>query len=216
MSTQINASFSNNRNNGLGTAKAPSTVFDSGYFVVYNGLGGVMPYAASSTLFGAQTGTFVLGETVTQATSSATGVIVAITAAGIVVKTVTGTFDTTHVVTGGTSSATMTPTAVVANSKILGLSNSVVSASSSNFTNTSDVSVSTPVNIMDELDIPVSIGTPTTAMVGQYCSVDPLNPGAVDVTSLSAVSGQILITRVTNSAAAPAGFIKGIIASTVA
>lgn len=59
---------------------------------------------------GTQTGTLVVGETVTQATSSATAVIVAKTATYIDVNTVTGTWDATHLATGGTSSATFTPT----------------------------------------------------------------------------------------------------------
>lgn len=50
---------------------------------------------------------FVVGETVTQATSSATGVVVAfeIASGNIWLDQMTGAFDTTHVVTGGTGAS---------------------------------------------------------------------------------------------------------------
>jgi hypothetical protein len=205
MSAQnINASYANNRNNGIVAAKAPSVVFAPGYFVTYDGLGTVLPYSASETLFFTPTGTFVLGETVSQATSAATGVV----ANGITVKSITGTFDTSHVVTGGTSSATGTPSSILVNSKILGLSNDSVTSASSNFAASSDLNISTPVNILDVLDIPVSAGTATAALVGTYVNVDPANPGQVDV---SAAGTQILVTRVIS-----ATVIKGIIALKVA
>lgn len=59
-------------------------------------------------------GPFVKGETITQATSLATAVVVKVNAGSLVIKTVTGTFDGTHGITGGTSSATATPSAVPA------------------------------------------------------------------------------------------------------
>lgn len=208
MALKILSSFKNNRNNGNGFAKAPSTAFEVGQFVVFNGLGGVMPYLASVTLLGAQTGTFVLGESVSQATSGATGVIVAITAAGITVDTVTGTFDTTHVVTGGTSSATMTPSSVLTDNKILGISNQQITSASSSYTDTSDLNVSTPVTLLDYIDIPVSIGTATTGMVGSYFNIDPLTSGSIDVT---AAGTQILVTRVID-----ADNVVGVIALKVA
>jgi hypothetical protein len=209
MSAQnINASYANNRNNGIVAAKAPSVVFAPGYFVTYDGLGTVLPYSASETLFFTPTGTFVLGETVSQATSAATGVVIAVAANGITVKSITGTFDTSHVVTGGTSSATGTPSSILVNSKILGLSNDSVTSASSNFAASSDLNISTPVNILDVLDIPVSAGTATAALVGTYVNVDPANPGQVDV---SAAGTQILVTRVIS-----ATVIKGIIALKVA
>jgi len=212
----INASFSNNRNNGLPTAKTPSTVFQSGYFVVYTGLGGVIPYSASETLFMTITGTFQLGETVTQATSGATGVVIALDSdfagapSGITVNAITGTFDTSHVVTGGTSGATGTPSTILANNLILGLSNSVVTSASKDWLLTDDINVSTPVAVLDYLDIPVSNGTATAGLVGSYVMVDPANPGQVDVTTAS-TTGQILVTRVTS-----ANTIKGVIAQAVA
>lgn len=217
MSTQnLNASFTNNRNNGMATAKTPLVNFVSGDFLVYTGLGGVIPYAASVTLFMTITGTFQVGETVTQATSGATGIVIDAGTnfspiIGITVGSVTGTFDTSHVVTGGTSGATGTPTTVLSNDKILGLSNSFVNAGSTDWTTTDDVNVSTPVAVLDFLSIPVSNGTPVLAMVGQYVNVDPANPGQVDVSTVSAVSGQILVTRILSST-----MILGVIANAVA
>ena len=58
------------------------------------------------------TGTFVQGETVTQATSGATGVVTSVQTGYLYVKSTVGTFNTTNLVTGGTSAATMTPTVV--------------------------------------------------------------------------------------------------------
>jgi len=57
---------------------------------------------------------FSVGETVTQATSNATGVVVGYDIAGgnIWLDQMTGTFDTTHVVTGGTSGAHGIPTVI--------------------------------------------------------------------------------------------------------
>lgn len=56
---------------------------------------------------------YLTGETVTQATSGATGTVnyYDIANYNLFLKAVTGTFDTSHVVTGGTSGATMTPNA---------------------------------------------------------------------------------------------------------
>jgi hypothetical protein len=60
---------------------------------------------------------FVVGETITQATSNATAVITGVDYNGasstLNINTVSGTFNTTDFVTGGTSSAGMTPTAAV-------------------------------------------------------------------------------------------------------
>jgi hypothetical protein len=59
------------------------------------------------------TGTFTNGEGVTQATSSATGVVLGTTSTQIFLYTVTGTFNATNVVTGDDSGATATPSSVV-------------------------------------------------------------------------------------------------------
>jgi hypothetical protein len=64
---------------------------------------------------GAITGTFQVGEAVTQATSSAGGVITEINLTTSIIyvrQTTTANFNTANVVTGGTSSATTTPSAV--------------------------------------------------------------------------------------------------------
>jgi hypothetical protein len=66
---------------------------------------------------GTVTGTYSLGETVTQASSGATGVVTYYDFANyrVYVKSVTGTFNTSNIVTGGTSGATATP-ATISNS----------------------------------------------------------------------------------------------------
>ena len=53
-------------------------------------------------------GVMTLGETVTQTTSGATGVLISIGATGIYFVSLTGTFDATNVITGGTSLETAT------------------------------------------------------------------------------------------------------------
>lgn len=206
---RINASFANNRNNGLATAKTPSINYDVGQFLVYTGLGGVIPYSASMSItLSGIVGTFVVGETVTGGTSAATGVVLAVAANGLVLTGVTGTFITAEVLTGGTSGATGTSVVLTTNDKILGLSNEGIDSTSSNFATDEDINVSTPNNVMDYLIIPVSSGSATSALVGTYVNVDPANPGAVDV---STPGTQILVTRVVD-----AGTIHGAIALSVA
>lgn len=143
MAIPLNASFQNNRNNGLAVAKAASTLFEVGYFLTFNGTGQVIPVSNAG----------------------------------------------------------------LATDKILGLSNEQVTAATSGFTTTKDIGVSTPVNVLDQLDIPVTIGTATAALVGTYVDVDPANPGAVDV---SIAGDQILVLRVIDAAN-----IVGTIAKTV-
>ena len=92
--------------------------------------------------------------------------------------------------------------------KIIGLSNEQITSASKNYATTDDIGVSTPVNILDELLIPVSAGTATSALVGTYVDVNPSAPGTVDV---STAGTQILITRVID-----ASTIRGVIALTVA
>lgn len=55
-------------------------------------------------------GTFTLGETVTQAVSGATAILVHLGVRGLYVVAITGTFNNTDVITGGTSGATATAT----------------------------------------------------------------------------------------------------------
>lgn len=193
------AQYKNNRNNGEIVTRAPSVVINVGDFIVPTGIaGGYIPYSASETLTMTVTGTFVVGETVSQATSSATGVVVAQSASGITVKSVTGTFDTSHLVTGGTSAATGTPSLITANSKIFGVSNGAYATTDSTFASSgTKINVSTPVKIMDYLYIPVSAGTATSALEGTYVNVDPAHPGSVDVT---AVGTQIYVFQVVDSA----------------
>lgn len=71
------------------------------------------PYEAEYFAGSFTSGTFLDGETVTQATSGATAIVVGDQAAGdrLVVKVVTGTENNSNIWTGGTSSATFTPTA---------------------------------------------------------------------------------------------------------
>jgi hypothetical protein len=57
-------------------------------------------------------GVFTVGETVTQATSGATGIVSKWMNNNLVLSTMTGVFDITHTVTGGTSGATAIPAEV--------------------------------------------------------------------------------------------------------
>ena len=95
-------------NNSYGTYGAVS----SGYLssetpVTATVYGGMLTYNANTL-----TGSFQQGETITQATSSATGVVTSVQTGYLYYKSTSGTFNTTNVVTGGTSGATMTPSAV--------------------------------------------------------------------------------------------------------
>ena len=95
--------------------------------------------------------------------------------------------------------------------KILGLSNQQITAASADYANTDDINVSTPVNIMDFLTIPVTNGDTSSFVVGTYVDVDVAN-GSGSVDSATAGTGtQILITRVIDLQT-----IKGAIASKVA
>lgn len=194
------AQFNNNRNNGDLQNKAPSVPYNIGDFIVPDGIGHFIPYAKATTVTtGAFTGTFVLGETVTQATSGATGVVEAISTtapSALVLKSVTGTFDATHVLTGGTSGATATASAVSIIKNIMGISNRQVQSTDSDYAMVNGFSISTPVKIQDYLNIPVSSGTATAAMEGTYVDVDPANPGSVIV---GVVGTQIFITKFINA-----------------
>lgn len=81
-----------------------------------NGKGLTIPASGAGSVVG---GPFRHGETVTQATSAATGTVVGDTYLGqtsLFVRAITGTFNTTNVITGGTSAATCTPSGVTTNS----------------------------------------------------------------------------------------------------
>lgn len=210
MAIPLNASFQNNRNNGYATPKQASTLFEVGQFLVYNGLGQVIPYDGNdiityNTLVG---GPFTVGETITGGTSTATAVVVSDSGTSLIINTVSGTFISGETITGGTSLATAVIIKFTVRNKILGLSNEQVTAATTGFATTKDISVSTPVAVLDFLDIPVTVGTATAAMVGQYFDVDTAEPGALDV---SAAGSQILVTRVID-----ADNVVGVIALSVA
>lgn len=176
------AQFANNRNNGAQGHKAPSTPIAVGDFLVPTGMGTYIPYAASITVyFTGLTGTFVLGETVTQTISSATGIVLAQSTVGVTLGSITGTFDATHLLTGGTSGATATASALVTNNKIFGLSLTEVTSTDSDYADKTFIGISTPVKVLDFLYIPVSNGTATQLIEGSYVNVDPANPGSVNV-----------------------------------
>lgn len=63
---------------------------------------------------GTTTGTFVIGETVSQAVTSATGYVMEDDAGTIYIEEQSGTFDATHQLTGAVSGATNTPTGTAA------------------------------------------------------------------------------------------------------
>jgi hypothetical protein len=199
------AFFKNNRNNGQICTKAPSQPFSVGQFLVPTGLGNYLPYAKATTvLFTVLTGTFVLGETVTQATSGATGVVLAVITGGVYLGSVTGTFDNTHVITGGTSTATGTATSVNIAKKIYGIANQMIQSTDADYAKARFTNISVPTNIQDYLTIPVSSGTAVQTMEGTYVDVDPATPDSVIV----GVTGtQIYITKVVS-----ASMVEGLIA----
>jgi hypothetical protein len=95
-------------NNSYGTYGAISSGFlGSETPVTATVYGGMLTYNANTL-----TGSFQQGETITQATSGATGVVTSTQTGYLYYKSTSGTFNTTNVVTGGTSAATMTPSAV--------------------------------------------------------------------------------------------------------
>lgn len=69
--------------------------------------------------FSAVTGTFVAGESFTQATSGATGLVTGVFPTFITYNVISGVVDTSHVVTGAVSGATTTPTAVTGMNQLL-------------------------------------------------------------------------------------------------
>lgn len=202
------AQYKNNRNNGDQQNKAPSMPYNIGDFIVPDGIGHFIPYQLATTVkTGAFTGTFVLGETVSQATSGATGVVLVIGFHALVIGTVTGTFDATHVITGGTSGATATASAVEIIKKVMGVSNEMVQSSDTGYALAAPFNLSTPVKVMDYLTIPVSNGTATAVLEGTYVDIDPTSSGSVDV---SVAGTQIFVTKFIN-----ADLIEGIISLTV-
>jgi hypothetical protein len=95
-------------NNSYGTYGAVSKGYDTTETpITANVYGGMLTFNSATA-----TGTFQQGETITQASSGATGVVTSVQSGYLYYKSSSGTFNTTNLVTGGTSSATMTPSAV--------------------------------------------------------------------------------------------------------
>ena len=87
-------------------------------------------------------GTFQVGETITQATSGATGTVTSVQTGYIYYKSTSGTFNGTNVITGGTSGATATVTAATGQANYLlvlsGLTAAPTVGASLQFTNGAD------------------------------------------------------------------------------
>jgi hypothetical protein len=95
-------------NNSYGTYGVISRGYDTGESTVSGTVyGGRLTFAQISS-----TGTFQIGETITQAVTSASGKVTNVQSGILYYKITSGSFNTTNVVTGSTSTATMTPTAV--------------------------------------------------------------------------------------------------------
>jgi hypothetical protein len=121
--------------------------------------------------FTATTGTFVVNETITQATSGATGVVTAVFPTTIQ-YTATGStaFDTTHVVTGSQSGATTTPTVVTGMNQLLTAGVGGTNLYYVNVTAPSTIALYTDAG----LTVPVNSTSFTTATpgAGQYTTFD--------------------------------------------
>jgi len=121
-------------NNSYGTYGAVST----GYLSTETAITGTV-YGGMLTYNNAlATGIFTQGETITQATSGATGIVTSVQTGYLYYKSTSGTFDTTHLVTGSTSGATMTPTVVGGQSNYVlvlsGVSGTITAGASLQFT----------------------------------------------------------------------------------
>lgn len=81
---------------------------------------------------------------------------------------------------------------------VVGVGNEAISSIDSDFTVTRPMNLSESVP-NDELEIPVSIGTLTAAMVGSKFDVDPAAPGSIDV---SGAGTDILVTGFVNASTA--------------
>ena len=120
--------------------------------------------------FTSSTGTFQAGETFTQATSSATGLILNVLPTTIVYRVTSGVVDTSHVVTGATSGATTTPTAVTGMNQLVtnGINNTneyfVNILTTTTFSLYKDTGLTVPVDS--------SAFTTATANAGYYTTFD--------------------------------------------
>lgn len=135
----------------------------------------------------ASTGTFQVGQTITQATSGANAVITAVNYNGssstLTVNTVEGTFDTTHLVSGPIlgqtltpiPAPTMTPTAVVGMTELLTAGVSGSNAFFVDVLTSTTFALYTNVGLTTEVDS--SAFTTAVANTGQYTTID-----AVEIT----------------------------------
>jgi len=103
--------------------------------------------------FSSSTGTFVVNETITQATSGATGVVTGVNPTFVTYTATNSTaFDTTNVVTGAVSGATTTPTAVTGMNQLLNSGENNTNSyyfkkvTGTTFQLYTDVGLTTPVN----------------------------------------------------------------------
>jgi hypothetical protein len=125
-------------NNSYGQYGAVSRGFDSTESPITGTVYGNMLTINTVSL----TGTFQVGETITQATSGATGTVTSVQTGYIYYKGVSGTFNGTNVITGGTSGATATVTAATGQANYLLVLSSLTAAptvgASIQFTNGAD------------------------------------------------------------------------------
>lgn len=125
-------------NNSYGQYGAVSRGYDTTESPVTGTVYGNMLTINTATL----SGSFQVGETITQATSGATGTVTSVQTGYIYYKSVSGTFNGTNVITGGTSNATATVTAATGQSNYLLVLSSLTAAptvgASLQFTNGAD------------------------------------------------------------------------------
>lgn len=198
------ASFKNDENNGLQMTKQASTLFEVGQFIVSNGLGQVYPYAAQTLVqFPTSSGTFTVGETVTGGTSGTTATVVSVDGSNtylyvddiVAIAPFTG-FVVGETITGSSSAATAVVSVSTELNKIIGISNQQITTASADYADTDFINLSTPANVMDYVDVPVSIGSATQSLVGTYVDVDPATSGTADV---STPGSQLFVTRVVDA-----------------
>ena len=120
--------------------------------------------------FSSSTGTFQAGETISQPTSLATGLVTNVLPTNIEYIATANVFNTSNVVTGGTSSATTTPTAVTGMNQLL--VNGITNNNQYYYKNV------TPTTFELYIDSGLSVGANTTsfttytANAGQYTNFD--------------------------------------------
>ncbi len=80
---------------------------------------------------------------------------------------------------------------------LFGVINEEIQSTDSDYADVRPINVSTPVNLMDELLIPVTTGTATDALEGTYVDIDSGDASGVDVSSPGT---QIYVTRFVDAA----------------